>query len=166
MILREYIESDAKEILSWIKSERELRLWSWERYKDYPVTPKDINDNYNECKEKGEFYPMTLIDNEKIVGHLILRYPTEDKTLVRIGFIIINSDIRGKGYGKAMLQLGIKFAKEIYGAKKVSLGVFENNKSAYFCYKAVGFQDVVLEETEKYVVLGEEWKCLELEMTL
>ena len=112
MNLREYIESDAKEILSWIKTERELRLWSWERYKNYPVTPKDINDNYNEFKEKGEFYPMTLIDNEKIVGHLILRYPTEDKTLVRIGFIIINSDIRGKGYGKAIISEAMKYARE------------------------------------------------------
>ena len=46
------------------------------------------------------------------------------------------------------------------------LGVFENNKSAYFCYKAVGFHDVVLEDIEKYVVLGEEWKCLELEINL
>ena len=65
-----------------------------------------------------------------------------------------------------MLQLGTKFAKEIFGAKKVSLGVFENNKSAYYCYKAVGFQDVVLEKTERDIVLGEEWKCLELEMDL
>lgn len=55
-----------------------------------------------------------------------------------------------------MLQLGTKFAKEIFGATKVSLGVFDNNKSAYYCYKAVGFNDVILEETEKYVVLGEE----------
>lgn len=68
--------------------------------------------------------------------------------------------------GKAMLQLGLKFAKEIYGAKTVSLGVFENNQSAYYCYKAVGFQDVVLEKAETYTVLGEEWKCLELEMNL
>ena len=65
-----------------------------------------------------------------------------------------------------MLQLGTKFAKEIFGATKVSLGVFDNNKSAYYCYKAVGFNDVILGETEKYVVLGEEWKCLELEMDL
>ena len=44
--------------------------------------------------------------------------------------------------------------------------VFENNESAYYCYKAVGFQDIVLEKTETYTVLGEEWKCLELEMQL
>ena len=163
MILREYIESDAKEILSWIKSERELRLWSWERYKDYPVTPKDINDNYNECKEKGEFYPMTLIDNEKIVGHLILRYPTEDKTLVRIGFIIINSDIRGKGYGKAIINEAVKYAREKPGAKKFCLGVFSPNESAIYCYKSVGFKEVRVDK-DVYKFNDEIWDCIEMEL--
>lgn len=50
--------------------------------------------------------------------------------------------------------------------KKISLGVFENNESAYYCYKSVGFKDTVLDETEIYTVLGEEWKCLELEIIL
>ena len=54
--------------------------------------------------------------------------------------------------------------KIIFGAKKVSLGVFENNESAYYCYKSVGFKDITLDEVEKYNVLGEEWKCLELEV--
>lgn len=56
--------------------------------------------------------------------------------------------------------------QEIFGAQKVSLGVYKNNKSADYCYKAVGFKDIVLEETEKYTVLDEEWKCLELETDL
>lgn len=61
-----------------------------------------------------------------------------------------------------MLRLGLKYAFEIYGAKKASLGVFENNLPAYYCYKAVGFRDVVPDAIEKYHVLGEEWKCKEL----
>ena len=43
-----------------------------------------------------------------------------------------------------MLKLALKYAFEIYGANRVSLGVFENNKSAYYCYKAAGFEDVFL----------------------
>lgn len=59
-----------------------------------------------------------------------------------------------------------KYAKEIFGANKVSLGVFEHNESAYYCYKAIGFEDVSQDEIEKYTVMGEEWNCLELEMKL
>lgn len=65
-----------------------------------------------------------------------------------------------------MLQLGLVYAKGIFGAKKVSLGVFENNEQAYHCYKAAGFRDVLLNEVEKYTVLGDEWCCLELEIQL
>ena len=61
-----------------------------------------------------------------------------------------------------MLQLGLKFVFDVYGAKRASLGVFENNLPAYNCYKAVGFTDVVLDKTETYCVMGEEWKCKEL----
>ena len=109
---------------------------------------------------------FTAIDDDEIVGFFTMRRPSESFDELRFGFVIVDPAKRGKGYGKAMLQLGLKFAKEIYGAKKVSLGVFENNESAYYCYKAVGFKDVVLEKTETYTVLGEEWKCLELEMYL
>lgn len=50
-----------------------------------------------------------------------------------------------------MLKQGLIYAKEIFGAKKVSLGVFK---------------DIALDEVEKYQVLGEEWDCLELEIQL
>ena len=61
-----------------------------------------------------------------------------------------------------MLKLGLKYAFEVYGAKKVSLGVFENNNSAYHCYKACGFRDIVPTKTESYKILDEEWKCREM----
>ena len=85
-------------------------------------------------------------------------------TILSWWFVIVNPHRRGKGYGKAMLQLGLKFVFEIYGAKKVSLGVFENNLPAYYCYKAVGFKDVVLDTTETYCVLGEEFFLVRIKL--
>ena len=82
--------------------------------------------------------------------------------VLRIGFVIVDPSQRGTGKGKEMLKLGLKYAFDVYSAKKVSLGVFENNEPAYYCYKAVGFKEVILEETETYEVLGEEWKCREM----
>ena len=96
---------------------------------------------------------FTAIEDDEIVGFFTMRRPSESFDELRFGFVIVDPAKRGKGYGKTMLQLGLKFTKEIYGAKKVSLGVFENNESAYYCYKAVGFKDVVLEKTETYTIL-------------
>ena len=61
-----------------------------------------------------------------------------------------------------MLLLALRYAFDIYGAKKVSLGVFENNQPAYYCYKAAGFRDADPDGTEAYPVMGEVWKSREM----
>ena len=105
MNLRPYKKEDAAKILSWIKNEREFRLWSADRYKNYLCQPSGINDNYLNCMKISSFYALTLEDNENVVGHLILRNLGEDKSVVRLGFIIIDDNIRKKGYGKKQLGM-------------------------------------------------------------
>ena len=166
--LRPYKISDAKTILSWCKDEAAFRKWTSDRYEAFPITESDMNkkyvDNNGDCIEPDNFYPMTAFDETGIVGHLIIRYTDEPKTTLRLGFVIVDDTKRGKGYGKEMISLALKYAFEIWGAEKVTLGVFENNMSAYHCYKAVGFKDV---ETEAVIceMFGEPWKILELELT-
>lgn len=109
---------------------------------------------------------FTAIDDNEVVGFFTMRRPNGLFEELRFCFVIVDSKKRGKGYGKNLLKLGIKYAKEIFGANKVSLGVFENNESAYYCYKAIGFEDAPQDKIEKYTLMGEEWKCLEMEMKL
>ena len=105
---------------------------------------------------------FTAFDENGTVGFFTLRNPGGVMDELRMGFVIVDPLQRGTGKGKEMLKLGLKYAFDVYGAKKVSLGVFENNETAYYCYKATGFKDVVLEDAETYKVLGEKWKCLEM----
>lgn len=155
--LRPYNEKDTEIILSWSKDEIAFYKWSAGVLGEYPISKEQFGF-------VNKLIPFTAINDDEVIGFFTIRRPSENFDELRFGFVVVDPQKRGQGYGKRMLQLGIKFAKEIFGAKKVSLGVFENNESAYYCYKAVGFQDIVLEKTEKYTVLGEEWKCLELEM--
>lgn len=157
--LRPYNSNDAEQIMSWSKDETAFYKWTAGVLGDYPLSKETFSAVTN-------LMAFTAIDDNEIIGFFTMRKPKESFDELRFGFVVVDSQKRGKGYGKKMLQLGLKYAKEIYGAKKVSLGVFENNESAYHCYKAVGFQDIVLEETEMYHVLGEDWKCLELEIQL
>ena len=55
MQLRKYRNEDAMTIVKWIKSERELRLWSADRYENYPITEFDIINNYKECQRNNNF---------------------------------------------------------------------------------------------------------------
>lgn len=162
MRLRKYKKDDAIEIVKWIKTEREKALWSADRYKNFPVTPEDINTEYENTAKVCNFYPMTLTDGNKIVGHIILRNPTEDKSIFRFGYVIVSSSIRGKGYGKTLLLEAIRYAKGKLGAKKITLGVFIENESAVKCYEAVGFKIVdVGKETFKFK--DEKWSFAEME---
>lgn len=162
--LRPYKKCDAKYIVSWIKDEVSFRKWCADRYESYPINADDMNKHYSDFDELDTFFQMTAIDDSGVVGHLIMRFIDEEKKILRFGFVIVDDTKRGKGYGKELLRLAVKYAFEILRVEKITLGVFENNTSAYWCYKAAGFSDVETEEEEYYPILGEQWKCLELEM--
>lgn len=163
MQLRPYKKSDAETIVAWIKDEVLFRQWCADRYEHYPITAADMNMQYDMCADAGFFCPMTAYDDSGIVGHLIMRYIDEDKKILRFGFIIVDDTKRGMGYGRELLRLALQYASEHLHASKATLGVFENNESAYRCYQSVGFRDVAQAEPEYYHVLDEEWKCLEME---
>lgn len=153
--IRPYKPTDAERILSWCRDEKAFYQWSAGILGNFPITP-------NEFKFVESLIPFTAFDETGIVGFFTLRQPQGSTNELRFGFVIVDPTLRGKGYGKSMLQLGLKLVFETYGAKRASLGVFENNLPAYHCYKAVGFKDVILDKVETYNVLGEEWKCKEL----
>ena len=165
--LRPYKPCDADTILGWIKDEDAFRKWSTDRYPHYPITADDMNHKYmdcnGDCMEPDNFYPMTAFDETGIVGHLILRFTDEEKKVLRFGFVIVDDSKRGMGYGKQMLRLALRYAFDILKARKVTLGVLENNPGAYYCYKAAGFREVPVDEPEYYQLMGEKIKCLELE---
>ncbi|MCR4652681.1 MAG: GNAT family N-acetyltransferase [Eubacterium sp.] len=163
MILRAFKEDDAQIIAAWIRSEEELYKWSADRFNKYPLSGDDINENYAPQLETGRFYPMTAVDDTgEVSGHFIIRYPREDDdSSVRFGFIIVNPDIRGKGYGKEMLRLGIEYVKKNLGATRIDLGVFDNNESARHCYEAVGFTEYARRKCELPIGI---WSCSDLEI--
>ena len=164
MILRDFKKEDAQLIAGWLHSEEELYKWSADRFNKYPLSENDINENYAPQLETGRFYPLTAVDeNGDIIGHFIIRYPSDDDSSVRFGFVIVDPELRGKGYGKEMLKLGIAYAKEKLAASRIDLGVFENNESAMHCYESVGFKAFANRKCE--MPIGS-WECIDMELFL
>ena len=157
MTLRPFSINDASTILSWCKNKHAFRLWSADRYKDFPAQPDEMMVQY----EGENMYPFTAVVGEEIIGHILLRYPKEDRKLVRFGFVIVDDSKRSMGYGKQMLRLAIDYAKQELGAQKITLGVFCENLSAVECYKSVGF---CITGEDAYSIDGEEWKGFEMEL--
>lgn len=113
--------------------------------------------------EGGNMFPMTMVENGKISGHILLKYPSLDRSVVRFGFVIVDNSLRGQGYGKKLLALACDYARNNLGAGKVTLGVFEDNTAAMKCYKSVGFR---ITGNGNYMIDSEEWKGFEMEMEL
>lgn len=167
--LRPYKSCDSEYIVGWLTDERVFLKWGGERFGSFPICAKVMDDKYRldngDCVEPDNFYPMTAFDESGVVGHFIMRYIHGDNKILRFGWVIVDCAKRGRGYGSQMLKLGLKYAFEILGVEKVTIGVFENNLPAYQCYKAVGFHEAVVKEYETTEIKGEKQKIIELEMT-
>lgn len=163
MRLRPYKRCDSEYIIRWLQNEEVFLNWWGERFGTFPISAKIIDDKYRinngDCIEEDNFYPMTALNDSGVVGHFIMRYINGDNKILRFGWVIVDHTKRGQGYGKEMLELGLKYAFEILKVEKVTIGVFENNFGAYKCYKNVGFKEVGTE------TFGEEkLKVVELEI--
>ncbi len=147
LTLRPYQPSDAAVITSWLKSEYLMRQWCADRYEHYPVMPEDMSIYYDRYIDGQRSCALTMVDGNDIVGYITLRIPADDPTEQRLGFVIVDDSKRGRGLGKALVSMAIKYAFETLEATIVSLGVFENNSSAIHCYDESGFHSVLRHDT-------------------
>ena len=160
--LRPFRTPDAKTIITWASEPEEFYKWSAGIMGDYPVSEKRLLEAVSAREDNPRYFPLVAFDENGLAGFFTVRTPGEDDRKVRFGYVIVNPEKRGQGYGKQMLNLGLKFVFEIYGADEVSLGVFDNNVSAQNCYKGVGFKENGVRE--EYSIAGEKWIDIEMEI--
>ena len=163
--LRPYKPCDAKAIARWCWDEKTYQLWGGELIGPYPLTADMLNEAYYArnglCAEPDNFYPMMACDETGPAGHFIIRYPTGDPLVLRLGWVIVDNGRRGQGIGREMLGLGLKMAFDVMRANKVTIGVYAQNEPGYRCYRALGFQPV---STRDATVGGQKWQVVEMEM--
>lgn len=161
--LRPYKRTDADIIAGWIKDEVTFRKWCALEYESYPITGEDINRYYDESYEfHDDLYEFTAFDEDGPVGHFTLRLADEKKTVAKLGFVLVDGEKRGRGYGREMLKLAMKYAFELLKAERMTLLVFENNVNAYGLYSSMGFR--VVEGVDKSLkFFGERWRGVEME---
>lgn len=161
LTLRPYSKCDAETIAMWIRDEKTLYQWSADLIGVYPMPPEVLQKHYEKQENNPDFMTFTACDeSHEPVGHLFIKYQDEEHKKVRFGFVIVDSSLRGKGYGKEMLMLAKKYAFEFLRAEEITLGVFSNNPKAFHCYQSVGF-----EECGEHVMCkinGEDWEHIEM----
>lgn len=160
--IRPYRRNDSEVIANWCQDEITFYQWSEGRLGDFPAAPERIEQAVSGRIDNDRYFPFTAFDENGVAGFFTLRQQGDRADELSFGYVILSPETRGKGYGKQMLRLGLKFAFELYGASKVLLEVFENNPKAYYCYRSVGF--IENNHITSYDLCGEKWKSIEMEI--
>ena len=139
MRIRPYIPNkDFEYIAKWIDNERTHAFWSANRF-PYPITPESFHDFLEKISiDWTDSAYVATENNGQVVGFFCYSINTEDNVGF-LKFVIVDKTKRGKGYGKEMLNLALRYAFEITGAEAVQLNVFDENILAKQCYKRAGF---------------------------
>lgn len=121
-----------------------MHQWCADRYEHYPVTPEDMNSYYERYIKGQHSCAMTMIDGDEIVGYITLRTPADDTTEQRLGFVIVDDSKRGRGLGKKLVTMAVKYAFEELGAEKCHSESLKIIRQPFIAMKrrdSIAFQD-------------------------
>ncbi len=159
--LRPYKSSDADYVIQWVNEERLFTMWCANRF-TYPLTEQQLREYQENMNREETGWIFTALDETgRPVGHICMRAADYEKQSIHFGFVVIDPAFRGRGYGKEMVNLAIKYAFEILKVKRATLKVFDCNPTAHHCYQTCGFQE------ERYVkehfpFHEEKWGCYDM----
>ncbi|WP_310603599.1 GNAT family N-acetyltransferase [Anaerosporobacter sp.] len=139
--LRPFKLCDAPYLLKWFHDEKSFAMWSANKF-TYPLTLEQIVDYKNRFDEDPNAWTFIALNEAGTpVGHFSMRNADYEKQSIHLGFIVVDSNCRGKGYGKEMVSLAIQYATDILKMSRITLGVHGDNEAAHNCYKSVGLVD-------------------------
>ncbi|WP_439876170.1 GNAT family N-acetyltransferase [Bacillus mycoides] len=140
--------SDFKQLINWINSEEFLIQWSGNAF-TYPLNEQQL-EKYTECANTLAF---KIIDEETkaVIGHISLGQIDNINKSARIGKVLVgNAKMRGRSIGKHMMKAVLHIAFDELKLHRVTLGVYDFNKSAISCYEKTGFvKEGLLRESKR-----------------
>ena len=178
MHLRLYNEqTDFTYIASWIQDERTHALWC-ANLLSYPLSEDELHNylveqnlNFSSHDKsetpcnKNEYDGVYVYadEEEHPVGFFIYTVNAQDKSGF-LRFIMVDSTLRGKGYGTDMLRELQRFAYDNTSVSSIRLIVFGVNIAARKCYAKAGF--TAMESTlDTFYYQNETWGSILMENT-
>lgn len=122
--------------------ERLLRL-SMEGEGDAPITPAAFDRTWQAANQPGAAFRFMVADavGAGVVGLMSVHthYSTyAGKPILRLEDVVVATEHRGKGIGRALMQFANDFAAQI-GAARIELTVASGNRAARELYQETGF---------------------------
>ena len=124
-------EPDAYEVVGWVEDAQALYLFSGPRL-TWPLTAEQLQDM---LATEGLTAWVVVSRTGELVAHFDL---TIDVTLARLGRVIVNPELRGRGLASRVVDLAVTQAQRL-GAEVVRLNVITTNESAIRAYRRASF---------------------------
>ncbi|WP_117168016.1 GNAT family N-acetyltransferase [Paraliobacillus sediminis] len=146
MIRLEYFTAeDFEQLIEWNTGTSSAFLLQWAGPTfTYPLTKKQLVsylEDSNQQDATNLIYKVIDVESDKTIGHISLGKIDYTNKSARIGKVLVgDTSMRGKGIGELMIKAIVKVGFGDLHLHRLSLGVFDFNKSAISCYKKVGFQ--------------------------
>lgn len=155
MRLRPYLTKDYPYIQNWIEDPRTYALWC-AGILPFPLTQENFQTILAEKERDFGACGYTFTEDDgRPVGFLMYNVNDSENSGFA-SFIVVDSSLRGKGYGAQMLRHLLKYAFTITNVSKVQLNVFDVNERAKKCYEKVGFSEKCF-TPEALTFEGESW---------
>lgn len=156
--LEKFTTSDFDTLISWVKSDEELKQFAGPIF-SFPLTTEQLN-NYINMSDKEPF-KIVLDKTGKTIGHCELNHEDGINRLSRI--LIGDKNERGKGYGRISVSLMAGLLFENPDIEEVDLNVFDWNISAIKCYEKIGFK--IDTTNSKELAVGDKlWTILNMKL--
>ncbi len=141
MRIRPYIDSkDFDELKNWITEERAHAMWCANLI-NYPIEKENFKKIMLEAAERFGDSPYVATSQDGQLMGFFCYSANMDTNEGMLKFVMMNPEYRGKGYGKEMLKLALKYAFDITNVQTVQLNVFPENEQAKKCYESIGFKE-------------------------
>jgi RimJ/RimL family protein N-acetyltransferase len=162
--LARFTEDDCDRLIGWIPDARALMLWAGPAY-NWPLDSGQLVAN---LERGGGYRPVFFLfkavemETGRVVGHIELqRYERRAGHVARV--LIGDPGCRGRGYGKELVSLLVRFAFVDLDFKLLSLNVYDFNTPAVECYKSIGFRQTEFQAGAREFQ-GELWNLLTMEL--
>ncbi|NHZ86754.1 MAG: GNAT family N-acetyltransferase [Planctomycetia bacterium] len=144
--LEKFTREDIPQLISWIPDAKTLLIWSGSGY-DWPIDRDQLEQTLLKANNSNSKYLLLkfLLD-KSVVGYIELRKLDSDEKTARIGRVIIDPNMRGKGLGKEIINTVKEYARKTLDLQSLTLGVFSFNQNAISLYEKTGF---IITDTKK-----------------
>ena len=152
--LKAFRKKDIPILLNWVPDDKFLLQWAGPIFR-YPLTKSQLSKHLAKTKgDKPSLVALKAIESESQtpIGYIELAnidYANCSATLSRV--LIGPVEKRNKGLGKEMVKAAVDIGFKALNLHRISLAVFDFNKSAINCYKSIGFKlEGTMRECRRY----------------